>query len=48
MRPLAIDLGVGLGAGPVEVEIGVEVLGVEALDGLGVRGPDVAEADACG
>jgi len=43
--PLEIDFDLRLGAGPVVVQVGVEVVSLEAVDGLCVRRADVSVAD---
>ena len=42
---LLIDLDVGLGAGTMVVQIGIEILPIEAVDAVGVARIDVAVAD---
>jgi hypothetical protein len=43
--PLGVDFDLRLDAGPVVVEVGVEVVAVEAVDGLRVGPVDVSVAD---
>ena len=45
LATLLIDLDVGLGAGAMVVQIRIQILPIEAVDGVGMAGVDVAVAD---
>jgi len=45
LAALLVDLHVRLSTGPVIVQIGIQVLAVEVIDGIGVLGVDVSIAD---